>query len=413
LAHLNGELPPGLPQDVVDAIAGSLVSHSALNATTLRIFKKCELNTLSLAGCRGVSDEWLEALVASASAGTGHHRRRPSSPFSPPALPDLSPAGTADTDDGAEARRRRLTFDRSSSSSSSSSHDDEDMSACSTASFVSAASHHHKFEEGEDQTMVDAAMSPPPTPHRHTSILSMGDGVPGGHGCASSVTSALTLLDLRGSADLTDRGLLRLRDLAQLEVAKLDSCHGLAGYGLLALASSHRLRALSLANCRRLTDEAVISVSHLSGIRAIALDGCRCLTDRSMTALADLKELRKLGLSQCDLITDRGLEPLASLDQLEELSLGWCRLVTDRGIELLTVQPGRASNLTILRLARIPITDTGVEHLARLVALEELDLSGCSGVGSAALAKTLHRLVGLKNLDVSYCPGILYVYARG
>jgi hypothetical protein len=409
LARLNGELPPGLPQDVVDSIANSLVAHSALNATTLRIFKNCELNTLSLAGCRGVNDAWLEALVvttttttttttsSSSSSSSGSNQQHPL-----PTLPDWSMMGATADMKGVELHGC-LSFGCSGS-------DYEDMSACSTSSFVSATSQHHKFDEGDDQPMIDATSALPlsPSHQREGSMLkTMSDDYPPENRYANSVTSTLTLLDLRGSTDLTDRGLLQLCDLTQLEVAKLDNCHGLVGYGLLALSSSRHLHTLSLANCRRLTDEAVISVSHLTGIRALVLDGCRCLTNRSMTALQELTDLRKLGLSQCDLITDQGLEPLESLNNLQELSLGWCRLITDHGIDALTLQPGRASNMTILRLARVPVTDEGVGHLARLVALEELDLSGCSSVSSAALGKTLQLLPRMNVLDLSYCPGIL------
>jgi F-box/leucine-rich repeat protein 14 len=222
-----------------------------------------------------------------------------------------------------------------------------------------------------------------------------------------TVTTNLTLLDLRGSQRLTDRGLMQLTDLRRLEVAKLDNCHALMGRGLLALSSSHRLHTLSLANCRRITDEAVINISHLLSLEALSLGGCRCLTDRSLAAVADLYALRKLDLSQCDLISDSGLEQLDNLECLEELSLGWCRQITDQGIDILTAQPERSTTLCILRLARCPISDQGVEYLGRLVSLEELDLNGCSGVGSTALGKTLESLTHLANLDVSFCPGIL------
>ena len=386
---MNGELPPGLPQDVVDCVVGSLVAHSALNATTLRIFKNCELNSLSLAGCRGVSDAWIEALVTRPVSLTAHENSTEM--------------------EGLESfRTNALRRDVENSNIEC-----DDLSGCSTTSFVSAASQHYPCEEEEDQAMEDEAILPP-SPHYSPSMhLFLGGIGQTDFELPSTFTSSLTLLDLRGSSNLTDRGLLQLCNLTQLEVARLDNCHGLAGYGLLALSSSHQLHTLSLANCRRLTDEAVITISHLASIQALSLDGCRCLTNRSMTALAELKGLRKLGLSQCDFITDSGLEPLASLDLLEELSLGWCRQVSDRGLDLLTQHPGRAANLTILRLARVPITDVGVDHLARLTALEELDLSGCTSIGSAALGKTLQRLVRISVLDVSYCPGILYVFRRG
>ena len=63
LPYVNGGLPPGLPQDVVDDIIYSLIKHSAVNATTLRTLCNCEFSILSLANCRGVTDSWLKALA--------------------------------------------------------------------------------------------------------------------------------------------------------------------------------------------------------------------------------------------------------------------------------------------------------------------------------------------------------------
>jgi len=284
----------------------------------------------------------------------------------------------------------------------------DEASSCSTSSFVSAASNPYA-DASEDHVMPDVAFpqDPPPMDDSPRMADVPIKSIPEPPVWTPSVTANIMLLDLRGSQRLTDRGLMMLTDLTALEVAKLDNCHGLVGRGLLVLSSSHRLHTLSMSNCRRLTDEAVINISHLLSIEALSLDGCRCLTDRSLAALADMYGLRRLGLGQCDLITDAGLEQLENLECLQELSLGWCRQITDQGIDSLTSQHGRQSNLQILRLARCPITDDGVGHLARLSALEELDLNGCSRIGSSALGKTLRTLVHLETLDVSYCPGVL------
>lgn len=110
---------------------------------------------------------------------------------------------------------------------------------------------------------------------------------------------------------------------------------------------------------------------------------------------------------QCDLITDDGLDSLHDLELLEELSLGWCRLISDDGLETLASQPHRPQSLKTLRLARCSITDAGLDHLAELENLEELDLNGCVNVTSSALGETLEKLIHLTSLDVSYCPGIL------
>jgi len=428
LALLDGELPAGLPQDVVDDIVHSLINHSALNATTLRVMKNCELGTLSLAKCRGVTDAWLEPLS---------HVNTTASPSSTP--PEFS---RQDMDLEDDAKTQDIFYGTFSPNKF-------EESSCSTSSFVSATSKHAP----EDHIMTDVLSSESflsannkitpvegmllhedalkPSRSSNLSDSSPEDGVPASSPLSSwdayqleqnqfhlhhhhfypqtcrSVTSNLTLLDLRGSQHLTDRGLLQLTDLSSLEVARLDHCHFLTGRGLLAFSNSHRLHTLSLANCRRLTDEAVINISHLMSLEALSLDGCRCLTDRSLAAIADLYGLRKLDLSQCDLITDGGLEQLENLEMLTELSLGWCRQISDAGIGTLTSQPGRDQCLRVLRLARCSIQDEGATRLGRLLALEELDLNGCSGVGSVALGKSLERLKNLTTLDVSYCPGIL------
>lgn len=124
------------------------------------------------------------------------------------------------------------------------------------------------------------------------------------HTTGSAATSTITLLDLRGSQHLSDRGLLQLSHtpLCSLEIARLDNCHGITGRGLLAFSRSYKLHTLSLSNCRRLTDEAVVNVSHL-GVSLITLNlgGCRCLTDRSLEAMSGMLGLRQLDLSQVSL----------------------------------------------------------------------------------------------------------------
>lgn len=408
LADLDGELPAGLPQNVVDEIIGSLVKHAALNATTLRVLRNCELGKLVLSACRGVTDEWLEPFAArnpTPSPGSARHE-------------------SMDLDHSKKSHNERYgTFDHRGSQA----HEEAFAECCdssrSTSSFLSANSQldpetEHTLSNSKEAAsfaaMVTAAAGPPMEDvtmedqyHDHD----MYDCIPTAY--VSSPTTNLMELDLRGSQRLTDKGLLQLRDLCQLEVARLDNCHAIVGRGLLAFSTSHRLHTLSLSGCRRLTDEAVVNISHMVTLESINLEGCRCLTDRSLEALSGLFGLRKLDLSQCDLITDDGLEYLESLHVIEELSLGWCRSITDTGLDVLTLQPGRPEVLKIIRLARILITDGGVEFLSRLLALEELDLNGCSKIGSVYLGRMLEKLPNLQTLDVSYCPGILRTSWQG
>ena len=98
---------------------------------------------------------------------------------------------------------------------------------------------------------------------------------------------------------------------------------------------------------------------------------------------------------------------LHDLEFIQELSLGWCRCITDLGIQVLSQQPSRGDYLRTLRLARCLITDLGISYLSKCLSLEELDLNGCSQVGSEALGRTLEKLTNLTSLDVSYCPQIM------
>jgi hypothetical protein len=394
LAYLDGELPPGLPQDIVDDVFTSLVKHNALNATTLKVLRNCQLGSLTLAGCRGVTDEWLEPLSSRSVTPS-------------PQLVAYYPADhcieSMDMDDYECGKTSEVFYNASREA-----HDDsQDTSVVSTSSFVSASSTPYITSTAPDHPMADhnnkdSLVSSALNCSVHDQHVSFDSS-----NVATSTTAHISLLDLRGSQRLTDKGLIQLSDLRNLEVARLDNCYSIAGRGLLAFSASHRLHTLSLANCRRLTDEAVINISHLNSLEALSLGGCRCLTDRSLAALCGLYRLKKIDLSQCDLITDSGLEELENLEEIEELSLGWCRLISDNGLDVLSRQAGRSQTLRILGLARCALTDNGVEYLARLHALEELDLNGCSNIGSTALGKVLGHLTNLTNLDVSYCPGIL------
>jgi Leucine Rich repeat len=442
----EGSLPPGLPQDVVDDVVRSLMNHSALNATTLRVLKNCELTSLSLAKCRGVTDEWLESLNIGADGGekvsaiiVGEQNDATRDAVMEAAMDIYDENNHQEYSDAHQypnalhqhlhQKQKRLVFHNASLGEASSSNSMVEEASCSTSSFVSASSVYHNTNLSiersplkEDHPMLGEIMKSPLSSASNDSSLPHDDAhmsftpdydvsvtSTNSHSRrrSSSITTHMTLLDLRGSHQITDKGLLQLDDLSSLEVAKLDGCFSIQGRGLMAMSMSNRLHSLSLANCRRLTDEAIINISHLVSLETLSLDGCRCLTDRSLVALASLICLKKLDLSQCDLITDGGLENLGPLECIEELSLGWCRTISDTGVKVLCNQSGRSEHLRVLSLARTGISDDGLESLTKLQAMEELDLNGCSNISSSCLGNVLAKLPKMTSLDVSYCPGIL------
>mmetsp|Transcript_73854 Transcript_73854/g.210705 ORF Transcript_73854/g.210705 Transcript_73854/m.210705 type:complete len:111 (+) Transcript_73854:624-956(+) len=58
------EIPPGLPTEMVQEVLNSLIHHQSLSAELLATFRHCELRSLCLSRCRGVTDAWLESLSA-------------------------------------------------------------------------------------------------------------------------------------------------------------------------------------------------------------------------------------------------------------------------------------------------------------------------------------------------------------
>ena len=428
LPDLEGEIPPGLPEDLVHAIVKSLVDHAALNATTLRALRNCELGKLSLAGCRGVRDDWLQIFsheeelsnksstmntsLSSATAATSYDMEHIGTVPSKAKSMDDMKKSAVNFDDPSSQKQQQLESD-STSSRSTSSFVTASSSLYPQGTTISENSHeitplsltfndkNSSCSEGNLEYLLHETPNDINLQQKTQTPSSVNNQPP-------YIASSLKVLDLCGSQRITDRGLLQLHNLPSLEVAKLDNCHSITGQGLVVFSNSKYLHTISLVNCRRLTDEAIVNLSYLSSsLEALVLDGCRCLTDRSLMAISCLISLRKLDLSQCDLFTSEAMQYLRPLELLEELYLGWCRNIGNEGLKELCNQPQRMNLLKVLRLARCPITDDGCKFLTKLNALEELDLNGCNKIGSEVLGNTLEILPNLKVLDVSYCPGIL------
>jgi internalin A len=94
-------------------------------------------------------------------------------------------------------------------------------------------------------------------------------------------------------------------------------------------------------------------------------------------------------------VTDAGLEPIASLKRLEELNLGGTK-ITDLGLAKLK----GLIELRSLDLSRTQVTGKGLENLAGLSKLTSLSLWKASRIGDDALPY-LSALKNLKFLDVT------------
>jgi len=420
LPNMIGPLPRGLPREVSCAIVQSLQKHGALNSTTLPKLRHCEdITALSLSNARGVTDGWVAALMASDQGDSDvetdidadadnsvTHPHPPDAAHPPTKGADTGPSRDAPPACSSGSGKTRSGHRKGCASTHpppppAFSDDDEAVLHLPPQQDVSALSHHDLPPSPRPRAPSDGGST-----SLLASVLRRADQRRPRPPAPHALVANLRTLDLRSSARLTDRGLLRLPPLPRLAVAQLDGCH-VSGRGLLFLRHSAGLRTLSLTHCRQLTDEGLLHVGGCGGLVNLSLGGCRRVTDEGVAALAGLVHLERLDLSQCDAVTDAGLHALRPLVRLRELSLGWCRSLTDAGVDELCAQEGRAEHLRVLTLARCQVTDVGAAHIARLTALEELDLNGCARVGSAALGRALGAIPGLTSLDVSYCPGIM------
>lgn len=117
-----------------------------------------------------------------------------------------------------------------------------------------------------------------------------------------------------------------------------------------------------------------------------AVNGAGLIGDDDLGIISQLDQITSLNLDGSKRITDKGLEYLARMPQLRELNL--TNQISDRGLESL-------QHLRELRVFRMywqtGITDKGISNLRLCNLLEEVDLLGCS-VGDGAIAALTGKL---------------------
>jgi len=183
---------------------------------------------------------------------------------------------------------------------------------------------------------------------------------------------SLRTLDLR-FCNVTDAGLAHLSALGELEALNLYDTEVTDG-GLVHLKPLRRLKALNL---RKTPDKAPI-------------------TDRGLMHLKALPSLEHLELPNMS-ITDAGLADIAGCSRLKYLWVGCSSAspITDAGLE----HVAKLGVLETLRIGGAGITDKGIGHIARLSNLNELSLTFAPLVTNAALAE-LATLTSLRRLSL-------------
>ncbi|XP_053459895.1 F-box/LRR-repeat protein 2-like isoform X4 [Nycticebus coucang] len=198
----------------------------------------------------------------------------------------------------------------------------------------------------------------------------------------------------------------------QLQELSLHSCRELSTEAVATLCRQQPgLTSLDLSGCSELTDGALLAVSRgLRHLRCLSLGKLRRLTDAGCAALGGLQELQSLNMAECCLVSGKELaQALGSVHRapphLVSLSLAFCS----------SLKPHPELEHQLPDLKHLSPEPQG-PSLLMLRALRELDLTACSKLTDASLAKVL-QFPQLRQLSLSLLPALtdmgLVAVARG
>ncbi|KAK9353737.1 hypothetical protein V1523DRAFT_433187 [Lipomyces doorenjongii] len=166
----------------------------------------------------------------------------------------------------------------------------------------------------------------------------------------------LRILDLTGCVEITDATVLRLVSFSpKLRNLVLAKCSNITDSSLLHITKLGRsLHYLHLGHCSLITDTGVSQlVRHCTRIRYIDLACCMQLTNNAVNDLATLPKLRRVGLVKCQNITDLAIHALVQRrtvgleNSLERVHLSYCSNLTIPAIHDLLQNCPRLTHLSL------------------------------------------------------------------
>lgn len=199
--------------------------------------------------------------------------------------------------------------------------------------------------------------------------------------------TTLKNLDLRGCS-VSNEGMAHLTGLKNLKALRLSGKSGATTVDDEGFTHFSALTSLKVLAADFLFGDMVAAINHLEGVTELEelyLAGTT-FDDEAASLLIRFPKLRQLRISQSQ-ISDVGLEHVARLESVVNLDLSENSQIFDGGLQHLSGM----QQLTVLNLWRVNISDLGVEHLAGLTNLEWLNLDNTqlSDAGLAHLSKML------------------------
>ncbi|XP_063103565.1 F-box/LRR-repeat protein 2 isoform X2 [Cavia porcellus] len=243
----------------------------------------------------------------------------------------------------------------------------------------------------------------------------------------------LTSLDLSGCSELTDGALLAVsRGLRHLQRLNLGKLQRLTDAGCRALGGLQELRSLDMVECCLVSGQGLAQA--LDSVRGappplttLRLAYCSSLKDASVLSVISALSLslRVLDLSSCMALTNRTIQAICTyLTHLSVLRLAWCKELQDWGLLGLqepSEEPACGPQLhpelqNQASEPENPFLKLQGPSLLMLQDLQELDLTACSKLTDASLAKVL-QFPQLRQLSLSLLTALtdigLVAVARG
>lgn len=181
----------------------------------------------------------------------------------------------------------------------------------------------------------------------------------------------MVYLTMPGSEHMNDACMVHINHLTRLEFLDLAYMPNLTSDGLHNLSSLYNLRQLSIAACRSLRDPC-LALNAMRNLTKLTANGVT-FTNEGLQHLSNNQELAYLEITDRACQFDWGLEVIGKLRKMEKLRLT-CVELTDRVLAAFR-------NLTDLKMLHLrdcnQITKEGLDHLAGLVRLKNLDFARC------------------------------------
>lgn len=142
-----------------------------------------------------------------------------------------------------------------------------------------------------------------------------------------------------GSCNISDNpGILLLAKMTSLTYLDLNNKEGISNSSWEKLETLVNLERLDISFGGQMTDAGIPGLMKIPNLRWLDLGACTGITDEGVRELTKFTNLTRLSLNRCDQVTDDGMKQLSSLTNLKHLEVGTTgfRDVQVKGIQFIT-----------------------------------------------------------------------------